>query len=91
MSKEIVLTTSSIAKYSSVHEWLKEGLELPEHYGANLDALWDSLTGDLSLPLTILWHDDAKLGDTYKAITDLFEEAAGELEQLQFGYLLDDE
>lgn len=91
MNKEILLKTSEIVQYSSVHSWLKQKLELPEHYGENLDALWDCLSGDIELPLTVLWEDDAKLGEQYKPITDVFEEAAGELDQFQFGYILDDD
>jgi len=91
MSKEILLKTSEIKQFTSVHQWLKQKLEFPEHYGENLDALWDSLLKDIKLPLTILWQDDANTKGLYKAITDVFEDAAGELDQLQFGYVLDDE
>ena len=91
LSKELLLKTSEIETYPSVHEWLKERLSLSEHYGANLDALWDELSGNIQLPLTILWHDDANVGEQYTAITELFEEAAGEIVGIMFGYLLDDE
>lgn len=90
-NNEIVLKTSEIKQYEHVHQWLKAALSLPAHYGENLDALWDSLTGDIPLPITILWDDDAHVGDAYRSITDLFEEAAGEIEGIQFGYLLDEE
>ena len=30
--------------YIDIHKALKNGLKLPEYYGANLDALWDCLT-----------------------------------------------
>ena len=33
--------------YFDVHERLFEGLELPDYYGANLDALWDCLTDNI--------------------------------------------
>ena len=35
------------------HQVLRDGLSLPEHYGMNLDALWDCLTGQIELPLTL--------------------------------------
>ena len=30
--------------YLEIHKALKDGLDLPDYYGANLDALWDCLT-----------------------------------------------
>ena len=30
--------------YLEIHKALKDGLKLPDYYGANLDALWDCLT-----------------------------------------------
>lgn len=91
INNEIVLKTSEIKQYDNVHQWLKASLKLPEHYGENLDALWDSLTGDMKLPVTILWEDDANTGDSYSSITTIFEEAAGEVDGIEFGYLLDED
>ena len=39
-----------VTSRAQLHEALKRGLELPEYYGNNLDALWDCLTSDLQLP-----------------------------------------
>ena len=33
-----------IRSKADLHQTLKDQLELPEYYGANLDALWDMLT-----------------------------------------------
>ena len=30
--------------YLEIHKALKDGLDFPDYYGANLDALWDCLT-----------------------------------------------
>jgi len=45
----------SIQNRENLHDILKAKLELPEHYGANLDALWDCLTGWVDLPLELHW------------------------------------
>ena len=57
MMREIILDGATIADAAALHARLAELLELPEHYGANLDALWDALTGYIALPLTIRWLD----------------------------------
>lgn len=35
---------TNIRSYADIHGGLKKSLYLPEHYGENLDALYDSLT-----------------------------------------------
>ena len=91
MEKIIELKLSQLEKYESIHHWLAAKLELPDYYGHNLDALWDCLTADLTLPVTILWINDSGDEKDYSVITNLFEEAAGEVDGLSFGYLLEDE
>jgi ribonuclease inhibitor len=34
-------------------------LSLPEHFGRNLDALWDVLTTDVKGPVEIIWEESA--------------------------------
>ena len=89
MNKTIELKLSHIKQYDSVHHWLAAQLELPTHYGHNLDALWDCLTGHIELPITILWNNDCQDQTDYSSITDLFEEASGEVGGLEFGYVLE--
>ncbi len=43
----------------AVYAALQCDLGLPAHFGRNLDALWDSLTGDLEGPVEIIWRDHA--------------------------------
>jgi len=90
MEKTIELKLSELAAYESVHHWLADKLNFPAHYGHNLDSLWDCLTGEISLPITILWYNDSNNDTDYSAITTIFEEAAGEVEALSFGYIVDE-
>ena len=39
----ITLDFSGIRSSSELHEYLKEVFHLPDHYGHNMDALWDCL------------------------------------------------
>lgn len=56
--KQITLDGNILADAARVHEYLKEMLDFPEHYGKNLDALHDCL-GDLeNVEITILAPDE---------------------------------
>jgi len=66
---------------------LARQLGLPGHFGANLDALWDSLTRDVEGPVEIVWSDFAsarkELGAAANRIRSTLEEAAAEREDLR--------
>ncbi|MCG7378591.1 barstar family protein [Paenibacillus sp. ACRSA] len=67
-----------------LHAILQEKLELGEHYGRNLDALWDCLTGEVSMPITIQWVHFEKskqvLGGYADQVIDLMREVEEEIE-----------
>ena len=70
------------------HKLIKLKLDLPNHYGENLDALWDCLTGDIDLPISITWVDFENslsfLGEEAVKIASTFEDAALELPDFTF-------
>ncbi len=45
----------------AVYDILARELELPAYFGGNLDALWDSLTGDVAGPFEIIVENTAAL------------------------------
>lgn len=51
------LNGKNIRNVDEFHKAIKSGLDLPEYYGENLDALWDVLTAWVEMPLTIIWRD----------------------------------
>ena len=63
---------------------------MPEHFGDNLDALYDSITGDVELPLHIEFVNMSveQLEDFEDLLTTL-EEADEELEDFTFAYYLE--
>ena len=65
---------------------LARDLGLPPHFGANRDALWDSLTGDLAGPATISIEDAgglrARLGPAFDGILAVLRAAAAERDDL---------
>jgi ribonuclease inhibitor len=55
--REIVFDASQIESMDQLHAELARRLDFPAHYGRNLDALYDCLAGEISLPLKIIWKN----------------------------------
>lgn len=53
MKNRIIINFSDCLYLDSIHNEIKEKLDLPDWYGENLDALWDSLTGIIETPVEI--------------------------------------
>lgn len=54
MSETIKIDLSEINNAIELHKALKIQLELPSFYGMNWDAFWDSITGLVELPDTLV-------------------------------------
>lgn len=58
---EIILDFKNISSKTELHEYLKQALKLPEHYGNNLDALHDCLSEKRKdLSITVVHFDKLK-------------------------------
>lgn len=78
----------SIADFYSI---AKKQLHLPEYFGNNLDALWDCITGNISLPLSVKFVNmSMNQLEIFENLIELFEEASTELgeNRLSFEYYL---
>ncbi|MGN7412911.1 barstar family protein [Paenibacillus sp. SAF-068] len=68
----------------ALHQVLQNQLELDENYGRNLDALWDVLTGAVSMPLTVQWLGFEKskeiLGDYADQVIELLRDVEAEIQ-----------
>ena len=82
--RQIVLNGEEFTSKENFHNLIKKQLGFPEYYGNNLDALWDSLTTDMELPIEIYWTNFNKsreqLGKYALVALDIFERAAEESE-----------
>lgn len=81
--KKVQLDGAACRSQEELHDQLKTVLNLPDYYGKNLDALWDCLTGEVTLPVELTWVNfqtskDA-LGDYAENLRQLFQEAEEEL------------
>lgn len=86
--KRVAIDGRTIAGEDGLHDLLARELGLPAHYGRNLDALWDCLTGEVPLPLEIVWtHVSAarrRLGERAERWLELFRDAAERIEGFRF-------
>ena len=71
----------------AIYNALQRELDLPRHFGRNLDALFDALTGDVAGPVEIVWQDHAwakpKLGSDYDRLVTTLREVENEREDFQ--------
>ncbi len=74
----IELDGRSMTNREATHDHLKEQLELPDHYGRNLDALYDLLCEDSRKRIIRLHHraEMETMGHYAVALLDVFHDAA---------------
>ncbi len=53
--KRCLLNGRSISSLDDLYDQLSKKRFLPDHFGRNLDALWDVLTADVPGPFKIVW------------------------------------
>ena len=89
----IELDFSKCQYYDEIHRVLKEGLSLPEYYGANLDALWDclyDLSGEaLKIRITGISHllNRKDSGEYINKLLQVFEDIHKECPEITFEVL----
>ena len=79
MKKVITLDFTECCYLGEVYEVIRRGLELPEWFGANPDALWDALTGIVLTPAEIRILPQARRSELLPEIEEIiavFQEAA---------------
>lgn len=89
----VVLDGNAMTSREALHPYLKKQLNLPDHYGNNLDALWDLLT-ERSAPLTIVFLnvDEAldALGEYGLGLLRLFQDADHAQDNITLRYQIPD-
>ncbi len=88
--KQVRFDFERIGSMEDFYTVARRELELPEHFGANLDALWDCLTGDISLPVSVQFvHLSMNQLETFEKLIQLLEDVAAELgDDFLFAYYL---
>lgn len=80
---------TDLGDYEDFYTQLKEKLPLPETFGDNLDALYDSITGFVELPLHIEFVNmSVEQLEVFEDLLIALEDAEEELEEFKFAYFL---
>jgi len=76
--KRCTLNGLKIRSLDDFYDQISKQLSLPEHFGRNLDALWDVCSVDIEGPFEIVWKhaDDSKkgMGKDFTRLMKVFRE-----------------
>ena len=87
---EVYIDFLEIGDYEDFYAQLKEKLTLPEHFGDNLDALFDVITGELEMPLHLEFVNmSVEQLATFEDLLTTLEDAEDEVEDFTFAYYLE--
>lgn len=88
--KTIYIDFTDIGDYEDFYTQLKEKLTLPDHFGDNLDALFDVITGELEMPLHIEFVNmSVDQLEMFEDLLTTLEDAEDEVEEFTFTYFLE--
>lgn len=88
--KEIYIDFVNIGDYEDFYEQLKSKLELPEHFGDNLDALFDVISGGLEMPLHLEFVNmSVDQLELFEDLLTTLEDLEDEVEEFSFSYYLE--
>ena len=87
---EVYIDFLEIGDYEDFYAQLKEKLTLPEHFGDNLDALFDVITGELEMPLHLEFVNmSVEQLEIFEDLLTTLEDAEDEVEEFTFAYYLE--
>ena len=87
---EVYIDFLEIRDYEDFYAQLKEKLTLPEHFGDNLDALFDVITGELEMPLHLEFVNmSVEQLEIFEDLLTTLEDAEDEVEDFTFAYYLE--
>lgn len=87
---EVYIDFLEIGDYEDFYAQLKKKLTLPEHFGDNLDALFDVITGELEMPLHLEFVNmSVEQLEIFEDLLTTLEDAEDEVEDFTFAYYLE--
>ncbi|MEG0760458.1 ribonuclease inhibitor [Chryseobacterium piscicola] len=86
----IYIDFADLGDYEDFYNQLKEKVKLPEHFGDNLDALSDVITGELEMPLHLEFVNmSVDQLEIFEDLLTTLEDAEDEMEDFSFAYYLE--
>ena len=62
--KRCLLSGKTVRSLDAFYDEIARQLAFPDHFGRNLDALWDVLSADIEGPIEVVWkHPDSSRRD----------------------------
>ena len=87
---EVYIDFLEIGDYEDFYAQLKEKLTLSEHFGDNLDALFDVITGELEMPLHLEFVNmSVEQLEIFEDLLTTLEDAEDEVQDFTFAYYLE--
>lgn len=87
---EVYIDFLEIGDYEDFYAQLKEKLTLPEHFGDNLDALFDVITGEIEMPLHLEFVNmSVEQLEIFEDLLTTLEDAEDEVQDFTFAYYLE--
>ncbi|WP_426481961.1 barstar family protein [Chryseobacterium sp. R2ACT005] len=88
--KTVYIDFTDIGDYEDFYAQLKEKIKLPEHFGDNLDALSDTITGEIEMPLHLEFVNmTVDQLEIFEDLLTTLEDAEEEVEDFSFSYYLE--
>ena len=88
--KSVILDAKKMVEKEKMHEYLAKKFDLPEHYGKNLDALFDCLC-EINEPTFIKLKNESALDNgTKESLTQLFRDVCSENALVKFELVKDE-
>lgn len=92
----VTIEGKTVFSEADFHRQLATRLDIPEFYGHNLNALWDTLSANVERPFIIVWNDSSlsreRLGATFDKILRVFDDTVEHDARLtspdKFSYIL---
>ena len=86
----IYIDFADLGDYEDFYNQLKEKVKLPEHFGDNLDALSDVITGELEMPLHLEFVNmSVDQLEIFEDLLTTLEDAEDEMKDFSFAYYLE--
>jgi|GEM_PF-827319 ribonuclease inhibitor len=90
MKNSIALDFSTIENYDDFYIQIAQKLNLPDFFGNNLDALYDTLTANVEMPLEIEFVNmNLNQLEEFEDLLQTMEDAENEMDDFEFSFFLE--